>query len=265
MQNPFLLTFDLEEFDLPHEFGVDIDKKKVFSTSYDGCKAVLKILDAHDIKSTFFVTTIFAKRYPAFVKKLVKGGHEIALHGYLHSNDIPLNNRRESLDYLKKAKRELRQVTRTKIVGFRHPKLKRPPFDMLRKLGFQYDSSIHPTYIPGRYNNFLHNTNYHNVDGVTEVPISVTPLSRTPFSWLWFRNFGVNYAKFCTLLASRSNSFINLYFHPWEFIDLDEYDIPFPIKRNTGERMEHMMREYVDWCANNNFRFYTIKDFLNSI
>lgn len=262
MQKSLLLTFDLEEFDLLLEY-TDINKKKIFSTSSKGCKKILRTLDTYEIRCTFFTTTRFAEECSELVKKIVKEGHEVSLHGYKHSDDFSEMNKRDTSRYLRRAKQELEKITKRKIIGFRHPGLKKPPFNALRHIGIQYDSSIHPTYIPGRYNNFFHNRKCHKIKGVIEVPISVTPVLRAPFSWIWFRNFGLNYVKACTSLASLNSSFINLYLHPWEFVNLQEYDIPLIIKRSTGRNMEKMLEDYIEWCTKNGFKFSTIGDFLN--
>jgi hypothetical protein len=33
-------------------------------------------------------------------------------------------------------------------------------------------------------------------------------------------------------------------FHPWEFIDLSGFRLPFYIKRNSGKNLEKMLDEY---------------------
>jgi len=261
MQKPFLLTFDLEKFDLPIEFGVDISNRDVFSTSYEGQKVLLKILGEHGIKSTFFTTTLLAKKYPNLVRKIVKDGHEVSLHGYDHTGDFSELHEGDMSNLLK-AKKELEKIAKTKVLGFRHPRLKTPSYKLLKEVGIKYDSSVHPTYVPGRYNNLFSKTGCYEINGIIEVPISVTPISKFPFSWIWFRNFGVNYAKVCTSMTSRSSPFINLYFHPWELVNLQGYDIPYLIKRNTGETMGEMLNSYIEWCIEKGFKFCTINEFL---
>jgi len=55
-----LLSFDLEEFDLPREFNIEINDEEMYKISYEGCNNLLKILN---VKSTFFVTANFARKY----------------------------------------------------------------------------------------------------------------------------------------------------------------------------------------------------------
>ena len=83
--NKILLTFDLEEFDLPREFNCDISEEKMYEISREGLSNVTELLRKHNIKGTFFVTLNFAKKYPDLIRELDKEGHEIASHGYDHS------------------------------------------------------------------------------------------------------------------------------------------------------------------------------------
>ncbi len=48
------------------------------------------------IKSTFFVLGWTADTYPGTVHKIIRAGHEIAAHGYLHENLSELNEKEET-------------------------------------------------------------------------------------------------------------------------------------------------------------------------
>ena len=74
-----LLTFDLEEFDLPLEYKNKISKKKQIEITSNGLKNLLKILTKYNINCTFFTTYKFASECPGIIK-LLKKNHEIALH-----------------------------------------------------------------------------------------------------------------------------------------------------------------------------------------
>ena len=45
---------------------------------------VLEILREKNVKSTFFLSGPWAKRYPNFVQEIAKAGHDIASHGDAH-------------------------------------------------------------------------------------------------------------------------------------------------------------------------------------
>lgn len=51
-----------------------------------GLPRVLDLLDKYGIRSTFFVPGWTAEKYPESVKEIVRQGHEVAAHGYMHEN-----------------------------------------------------------------------------------------------------------------------------------------------------------------------------------
>ena len=153
-QKNILLTFDLEEFDLPIEYGIDIKDEDMFSISLNGCLKILNILKNYKINSTFFVTGFFGKKYPKLIKKISMSGHEIALHGYKHSQKYSQLGKEDFLKNIKKNKKILEENYNKRILGFRSPRMEMVPFDVLKKAGLKYDSSLHPTYVLSRYNNF---------------------------------------------------------------------------------------------------------------
>ncbi|MDH3975746.1 MAG: polysaccharide deacetylase family protein [Deltaproteobacteria bacterium] len=63
---------------------------KKISITFDGgssdssAETILHVLSAKQIKTTFFLTGKFLKRYPDLVKRIVEEGHEIGNHTYSH-------------------------------------------------------------------------------------------------------------------------------------------------------------------------------------
>jgi hypothetical protein len=254
--NKILLTFDLEEFDLPLEYGLNFSKEKQFKFSLKGLYKVLDLLDQNEIKATFFTTASFALEYPKIIKKISKK-HEIASHNLNH-----LTSKYDE-EKINKSKKIIEKIINKKIIGFRMPRLQKVDYSSLLKLGFKYDSSILPTYIPGRYNNYSKKRKMTRNNGIIEVPISTTPLIKVPLSWIFFRFFGLNYAKLVTIFCTKNPGFVNLFFHPWEFNDLSNLKIPFYIKKNSGDKLLKMLKKYIIWCKKKKYKFSTINDFLN--
>lgn len=67
------------------------DKKVVALTFDDGpddtyTPRILEILNQQDVKATFFLVGSRIKDYPSVVSQLVAGGHQIAGHGWTHTN-----------------------------------------------------------------------------------------------------------------------------------------------------------------------------------
>ena len=214
-----LLSFDVEEFDLHLEFGRQIDEELMFRIGLDGLREVLDLVK--DIKVTFFVSVRFAEKYPEIIESIPEQ-HEIALHCLRHDDNYSMMTDEQFEENISKAKKMLENISGKKVVGFRSPRMQKPRYNVLEKLGFLYDSSYTPIWMPGRYNNLFKTRKIHIKNQVVVLPITTLPLLRIPLFWLSFRNFGVGFAniiyRFCM------EKFINLYFHPWEFVDLKKIE-----------------------------------------
>lgn len=267
MKKKILLNFDLEEFVIPIEQAISYDKERLFEISKQGLLRIMGVLNQAQIKSTFFTTLEFAKKYPGLMKQLITTKHELALHGCTHQDDYQNKTEDETILYLKKAKEELENQFSIKILGFRGPQFKHPPYPVLSNIGIKYDSSFHPTYIPGHYNNFFGSRHIKLWGNLKRIPVSVTPFLRLPFSWIWFKNLGLNYAKLCTTLNFLDSSYTNIFFHPWEFINLKEFKFKNQFAslsiRNSGDKLIKLLQNYIDWAKKRNYEFETIGGFLN--
>jgi peptidoglycan/xylan/chitin deacetylase (PgdA/CDA1 family) len=251
-----LLTFDVEEFDLPLEFGQNISKEQMFEISKGGLLKLLSLLKKYNLKATFFTTAIFAKTYPTLLKQMSEE-HEIACHGYEHS-DVYTNDTSK----LQSAKNQIEKVIDKKIGGFRAPRFAMDNFSILPKLNFSYDSSIHPTFIPGRYMNLFKKRKVHKIGKLIEIPLSVLPIIRLPIFWLAFKNFPFIYSKIFTKINFLSSEYTMLVFHPWEFADLSLIKIPNYIKKKYGNQLLGILEKYIQFCKKKGYNFLTMEDYI---
>ncbi len=261
-----LLTFDIEEFPAK-EFSIPISKKEAYDIGYEGTKRVLEILKKNKISVTCFVTYEFALRYKKIIKDLEKIGCEIACHGFNHDHRYNKMSEKEALFYLKKSIQGMKKLG-FKIEGFRAPQMSKPPYEIIKKAGFKYDSSLHPAWVPGYYNNFFEKRNIKKYKNLTIIPLSVCPLIRLPMAWLWFRNFGSTYEKILTVLNFIDLDFTNIYIHPWELVDINnEINKKYMsrlIVRNTGKKFINIMENYIKWGKSKNYKFLTISEYLKN-
>ena len=77
-----LLSFDIEEFDMPFEYGLSLSWEEQIRISSEGCRKILNCLSRHEVKATFFCTARFAENAPELIREISESGHEIASHGY---------------------------------------------------------------------------------------------------------------------------------------------------------------------------------------
>ncbi|MBI2667167.1 polysaccharide deacetylase family protein [Candidatus Woesearchaeota archaeon] len=254
MQKNILLTFDTEEFDA-------LNGKSTIEVSTNGLNKIIKLLDKHDIKATFFVTGIFAEHNKLLIKKLSKK-HEIASHGYSHSSNYNKMNEKEVYNSLLKTNNILKKIINKKIMGYRSPRFSKIDLRILKKLDFKYDSSVNPTFVPGRYNYLSHTRKITIKDNIAVIPMSVSPLLRLPLFWFAFKNFGLIYSKLITKICLLDQDFVHLVFHPWEFEELSKYNISFIYKLNSGSSLIKKLDNYIVWCKRNNMKFDTVQGYL---
>ena len=94
------LSFDIEEFDMPKEYGYDIAFERQIAISREGLTAILNLLKKHNAKATFFSTVVFAQQVPDLIERLLSEGHELASHTYYHSEfeNAHLKSSKEALE-----------------------------------------------------------------------------------------------------------------------------------------------------------------------
>ena len=73
MKRKVLLSFDVEEFDLPREHGATISLEDGVKVSAEGLVRILEMLDGAGVKATFFCTGNFAEARPDLVAKIREG------------------------------------------------------------------------------------------------------------------------------------------------------------------------------------------------
>jgi hypothetical protein len=252
-----LLSFDIEEFDMPFEYGRDIDFTDQIDISRRGTSIILDILREQSVKATFFCTATFALNDPDTIRRMIADGHEVASHGYYHSDFKP--------EHLLSSRKVLEEITGEEVAGFRMARMMPVDEKEIAKAGYVYNTSLNPTYLPGRYNNFSKPRTCFMKEGVLQIPASVTPLIRFPLFWLAFHNLpGWIYRGFCKWALAK-DGYLNLYFHPWEFTELNDkarFNFPGYVSRNSGEKMAERMRALIGWMKKEGYEFGTFKEFI---
>ncbi|MBN2516527.1 MAG: polysaccharide deacetylase family protein [Deltaproteobacteria bacterium] len=151
-----ILTVDLEDWF--HICGVEelvpeTSWSQLESRVVENTKIILGILGIKRITATFFVLGFVAERHPALITAILKGGHEIATHGYDHRRVYTMTPDAFRHD-LRKAVRIISKITGLPVKGYRAPEWSIRDdslwaLDILQEEGFQYDSSMTPLPIIG--------------------------------------------------------------------------------------------------------------------
>jgi peptidoglycan/xylan/chitin deacetylase (PgdA/CDA1 family) len=250
------LTFDIEEFDCPLPYSQTLTFEEQMSISIHGTVRILDLLQKKGIKATFFCTAIFAINASDIIKRIIKEGHEVASHGYLHGSF--------ETKHLKESKDVLEEMIGEEVIGFRMANMK--PVDPLAVLeaGYKYNSSLNPTFLPGNYNNLDQPRRIFFEKGVCQIPASVTPWVRMPLFWLSLHNLPMKLYKWLCLKTIEKDGYINLYLHPWEFEDLTKPDIDLPwyIVRNSGEKLINRLEILIEYFQQRKLPFGTLKECL---
>ena len=224
------LSFDIEEFDMPKEYGYDIAFERQIAISRKGLTAILDLLKKHQMRATFFSTVVFAQQVPDLINRLIEEGHELASHTYYHSD---FEN-----EHLKRSKEALEQQFGVTVEGLRMPRMLEVSAEEVKKAGYKYNSSVNPTFLPGRYNKLHVPKRFFNENGLWQIPAAVSWF-RFPLFWLSFHNLPLWLYSFLLKRSVKSIGYAALYFHPWEFTDLHQKEFNFPayVMRNSGEKM----------------------------
>ena len=136
-----VFTMDVEtlsDTDCISSAGIHVDNDML-----DGFDEYMKILDRHGIKSTLFTVGDLAPRIVQQLRPHIANGHTLALHSFSHvaPMNVPLETFREKT---RQAKQKLKDLFGVDIKGFRAPcfSIDKERLDVLRELGFSYDSSF---------------------------------------------------------------------------------------------------------------------------
>ncbi|WP_217907105.1 XrtA system polysaccharide deacetylase [Massilia sp. BJB1822] len=209
---------------------------------------ILGILDAGQAKATFFTLGWIAERYPAMVKRIVAGGHELASHGYSHLRASD-QDRAQFMQDISSSKAILEDIGGQAVQGYRAPSFSIGPgnlwaLDALHEAGYRYSSSIYPIqhdhYGMPDAPRFAFYPN--GKDGLLEVPITTVRLMQRNLpagGGGYFRLLPYALSRRMMRRVNREDGQAAIfYFHPWE-IDPQQ-------PRPAGIGLKTRFRHYVN-------------------
>lgn len=234
MRKKVLLSFDVEEFDMPLEYKHAISVQDQMKIGIEGLYAIAPVLES--VPCTLFTTANFANHFPEEIRAL-STTHEIASHTFYHTAY-------ETKDLLKSRLR-LEEITGQKVSGLRMPRMRPVLMKDVKAAGYAYDSSINPTWLPGRYNNFHLPRTVYTEGGITRIPASVSPGIRVPLFWLSFKNMPYAlYLQLCKQTLAK-DGYLCLYYHPWEFTPIEQFGLPAYTRRWCGPALVNRLTKLI--------------------
>jgi polysaccharide deacetylase family protein (PEP-CTERM system associated) len=145
------LSVDVEDW-----FQVGAFERTIARDDWDGLAhrvernsdAVLALLNDAGVKATFFTLGWVAERYPALMRRIALGGHEVASHGYDHRRVFTFTPDAFRAD-LRKARALIEDASGCGVTGYRAPSFSidtRTPWAhaILAEEGYAYSSSVAP-------------------------------------------------------------------------------------------------------------------------
>ena len=143
-----IMSVDLEDYycDLPFSTWEKFSSRVVESTN-----VILDLFEKYKVTATFFTLGYIAEKHPDLIEEIKKSGHEIASHGYSHTDLRKMTPESFELDLIRSLE-ILRKASGEKVEGFRAPffsidKNNLWTFKIMKK-HLSYDSSVFPTCTP---------------------------------------------------------------------------------------------------------------------
>lgn len=140
----FFLSFDLEA-DAPEvrEKPRDYVSLTRGRAGLGAMGRLLDIMNACDIKTTFYICTWLTEQHPGIITRIADQGHEIGCHGHLHEHLIHLSADQER-GVFEQSDALCKSFFGGPAPGFRAPywRMNAGTLKLISQFGFKYDSSM---------------------------------------------------------------------------------------------------------------------------
>lgn len=212
---------NVQSFNIPDRY---INQSKENHEIEVNTNALLELLGETGVKATFFFIGRLAKDIPSIVKETAKAGHEIACHNYSHLRIFGIE-KNEFKQKLTAAKKNLEDISGRPVYGFRAPDFSITnksiwALDILKELGFVYDSSIYPFGLHDVYGIKDAEPSIHKLpNGLIEFPLSTIEIFGKHFPFGgggYFRLYPLLLTKIFLSRLNKQGHPAIFYIHPYE-------------------------------------------------
>jgi len=146
-----VISVDVEDYFQAESFADVVERSRwdSYESRVEGnTRRILDLFAMQGVRGTFFIVGWVAEKFPALVRDIGAGGHELACHSYWHRLIYKLDPK-EFREDTRRAKSVIEQLAGQAVRGYRAPTYSIVTsslwaLEILAELGFTYDSSIFP-------------------------------------------------------------------------------------------------------------------------
>ena len=249
------ITLDLEAFGWDDDPASSPDLNKI--EFHNELKEILK---KHNIPLTVFAVGSLIQALPRLIDYYEEFGAEFELHSHTH-NIMDTDGIQE---VEKASKAYIARFGRSPL-GYRAPwgKISREGILRLEKFGFQYDSSVYPSFRPGVFN-FVGRPLFPHLwerTKIWELPLAVIPTLRLPLAMSYLKFLGLRTYRTLFRIFGLPDPFIFI-IHPQDFAvskeSLARSNLPAWVKfyhtRNLNRSLI-IFDEFLAYLRKKNYKF----------
>ncbi|WP_294276059.1 polysaccharide deacetylase family protein [uncultured Chryseobacterium sp.] len=247
-----LLTFNIVTIEASCQNGNEISDELRLNITIDNTKAILRILDLHDVKASFFIEVSIIGKLKNLIKAISSQGHEIAFYG-----------RDSTVENIEETKKEAEAFLEKQIRGIRQKDVMIPS-ETLKMMGFNYISRIDHAHVLFPFKRLKTTTKIIEEDGLSIIPESISPYSQLPYNDFIFQFLPVKYYQNMVFETLKNDDFVLIYLESWQFTDLKKhhFSVPFYRRLNAGKKMEDKLDALLSWINEKELATSRVKDYI---
>lgn len=247
-----LLTFNIVNIESETKNGFHISYNDRLQITESNAQSVLRILDIHEIKASFFIEISIVEKLKNLMKAISAQGHEIAFYNKNSSGSQIEETKKWAEDFLEK-----------QIKGIRQKEFKISEND-LKLMGFNYISNIDNADILFPFKRLKRDSEITEENGISIVPESISPYSQLPYNDFIFQVLPMKYYQNMVFETLKNDDFVLVYLDSWQFTDVKKYKFKVPFYRNynSGKKMEDKLEAFLVWINEKELATSRMKDYI---
>ena len=166
--------------------------------TFEYVEEFIELIDELGVPLSVFVVGRTLERFPEVIDRI---DSELDVEFHLHSYGHDTSKSYDFGEEVRRGKEAFASHFGSEPIGYRAPQGNIEPgeFTILEREGFQFDSSVFPSYRPGVYSNLdkpLQPYRPPEAEELLEIPIAATPYTRVPVCQSYIKLFGRPYRHY---------------------------------------------------------------------